>query len=94
MQPFFKEGQHLGEFVVRVHIVHSAATLLQKADDVLILDLFVHLELLEGGAQWLKEGAEIIVVGEVGLWQLWKNKQKRRLSAECNAFVFELRSVW
>lgn len=77
VQPFFKEGQHLWELVVRVYIVHSAAALLQQADDVLILDLFMHLELLKGGAQRLKEWAEIIVVGEVGLWQLWKaNKTK------------------
>lgn len=75
VQPFFKEGQHLWELVVRVYIVHSAAALLQQADDVLILDLFMHLELLKGGAQWLKEWAEIIVVGEVGLWQLWKTNK-------------------
>lgn len=79
MQPFFKEGQHLWELVVRVYIIHSAAALLQQADDALILDLFMHLELLKGGAQWLKEWAEIIVVGEVGVWQLWENKQNKNV---------------
>lgn len=70
VQPLFKKGQHLREFVVSVHIVHSAAALLQQANNVLILNLFMHLELLEGSAQWLKKWAEIIVVGEVGFWQL------------------------
>lgn len=79
VQPLLKEGQHLWEFVVRVHIVHSAAALLQQADNVLILNLLMHLELLKGGAQWLKKWAEIIVVGEVGLWQLWKNKRNTHL---------------
>lgn len=51
VQPLFKEGQHLRELVVGVHVVHRAAALLQQADDVLILYLFVHLELLEGGAK-------------------------------------------
>ena len=77
VQPFFKEWQHLWEFVVRVHIVHGAAALLQQADDVLILDLLVHLELLEGGAQRLEKWAEVIVVGEVGFWQLWKTKKNK-----------------
>lgn len=79
LQPLFKEGQHLWQFIVRVHIVHSAAALLQQADDVLILNLFMHLELLKSGAQWLKKRAEIIVVGEVGLWQLWGKKDKEKL---------------
>ena len=74
VQPLFKEGQHLWELVVWVHIVHSAAALLQQANDVLVLYLLMHLELLKGGAQWLKKWAEIIVVGEVGFWQLWENK--------------------
>lgn len=51
VQPLFKEGQHLRELVVRVHIVHSAAALLQQTNNVLILNLFMHLKLLEGGAQ-------------------------------------------
>lgn len=55
MQPLFEEGQHLRELVVGVHVVHGAAALLQQVDDVLVLDLFVHLELLEGGAQGLKK---------------------------------------
>lgn len=55
VQSFLKEGQHLGKFVVRVHIVHSAAALLQQADNVLVLNLFMHLELLKGGAQGLKK---------------------------------------
>lgn len=75
MQPLFKEGQHLREFVVRVHIVHSATALLQQANDVLILNLLVHLKLLKGGTQRLEERAEIIVVGEVGFGQLWENKR-------------------
>ena len=50
-QSFLKEGQHLGELVVRVHVVHGAAALLQQANDVLVLNLLVHLELLEGGTQ-------------------------------------------
>lgn len=50
--------------------MHRAAALLQQPDDVLVLDLLVHLELLEGGTQGLEEGAEVAVVGEVGLGQL------------------------
>lgn len=65
MEALFKQRQHLGEFVVGVHIVHGAA-LLQLSDDVLVFNLLVHLELLEGGTQGLEEGAEVIVVGEVG----------------------------
>lgn len=53
VQSFFKERQHLRQFVVRVHIVHSAAALLQQANNVLILNLFMHLELLKSGAQRL-----------------------------------------
>lgn len=70
MQPLLKEGQHLRQLVVRVHVVHGAAALLQQPDDVLVLDLLVHLELLESGAQRLEKGAEVAVVGEVGLRQL------------------------
>lgn len=51
VQPFFKEGQHLRELVVRVYIVHSAAALLQQPNNVFILNLFMHLKLLECGAQ-------------------------------------------
>lgn len=51
VQPLLEERQHLRELVVRVHVVHGAAALLQQPDDVLVLDLLVHLELLESGAQ-------------------------------------------
>lgn len=51
VQPLLEERQHLGELVVRVHVVHGTAALLQQPDDVLVLDLLVHLELLESGAQ-------------------------------------------
>ena len=50
--------------------MHGAAALLQQADDVLVLDLLMHLELLEGGTQRLEKRAEITVVGEVGFRQL------------------------
>lgn len=53
-----------------MHVVGGAAALLQELDDVLILNLFMDLELLEGGAESLEERAEIIVVGEVRLRQL------------------------
>lgn len=72
LQSFFKERQHLRQLVVRMHIVDGAAALLQQTDDVLVFNLLVHLELLEGGAQGLKKGAEVIVVGEVCLGQLWR----------------------
>lgn len=67
MQALLEEQQHVGEFVIRVHVVDGAAALFQQADDVLVLDLFVHLKLLEGGQQRLEEGAEVADVGEVGL---------------------------
>lgn len=70
MQSLLKERQHLRQLVVRVHVVHGAAALLQQPDDVLVLNLLVHLELLESGAQRLEKGAEVAVVGEVGLRQL------------------------
>lgn len=79
MQAFLKEGQHLWQFVVGVHIVHSAATLLQQPNDVLILYLFMHLELFEGGTQGLEKGTEIIVVGEVGFRQLLEGRMKKTL---------------
>lgn len=50
-----------------MHVVGGAAALLQQLDDVLVLNLLVDLELLEGGAQRLEECPEIIVVGEVCL---------------------------
>ena len=70
-QPLLEEGQHLRQLVVRVHVVHGAASLLQQADDALVLNLLVHLELVEGVAQRAQEGPEVLVVGEVGLGKLW-----------------------
>lgn len=78
MKPFLKEGQHLWKFVVRVYIVHCAAALLQQPDNVLVLNLLMHLELLKCGAQGLEKWAEIIVVGEVGVGQLWKKNYQIR----------------
>lgn len=66
-EAFFEEQQHLGELVVRVHVVDGAAALLQQLDYVFVLDLLVYLEHLEGGAERLQECAEVIVVGEVCL---------------------------
>lgn len=77
-EAFFKERQHLGELVVRVHVVGGAAALLQQLDDVLVLDLLVDLELLEGGTQSLEERAEIIVVGEVRLRQLRAKRERAK----------------
>lgn len=70
-EAFFKQRQHLRELVVGVYVVGGAAALLQQLDDVLVLDLLVDLELLEGGAERLEERPEIIIVGEVRLRQLW-----------------------
>lgn len=82
-EAFFKERQHLGELVVGVHIVGGAAALLQLIDDVLVLDLLVDLELLEGGAERLEERPEIIVVGEVCLRQLWAKREQKDLALDC-----------
>lgn len=73
-EAFLEERQHLGELVVGVHVVGGAAALLQQLDDVLVLDLLVDLELLEGGAERLEERPEIIVVGEVRLRKLRAKK--------------------
>lgn len=75
-EALFKEQQHLGELVVRMHVVGGAAALLQQIDDVFVLDLLVDLELLEGGAERLEERAEVIVVGEVRLCQLRTTQSK------------------
>lgn len=77
MKAFLKEGQHLWKFVVRVYIVHCAAALLQQPDNVLVLNLLMHFELLKCGAQGLEKWAEIIVV-EVGVGQLWKKNYQIR----------------
>lgn len=53
----------------------SAAALLQQSDDVLVFNLLMHLELLKGCTQGLKEGTEVIVVGEVRFRQLWIPKE-------------------
>lgn len=87
LQPLFQKGQHIWEFIVRVHIVNSAAALLQQANNVLILNLFMHLELLEGGAQWLKKWPEVFVVWEVGVWQL-----KKRMKMSWSVF-FQISNI-
>lgn len=50
----------------------------QQPDNVLVLNLLMHLELLKCGAQGLEKWAEIIVVGEVGVGQLWKKNYQIR----------------
>lgn len=77
VQPLLEERQHLRQFIVRVHVVDGAAALLQQPDDVLVLDLLVHFELLESGAQRLEKGAEVAVVREVGLRKLHGDRVDR-----------------
>lgn len=86
-EAFFKQRQHLGELVVRVHVVGGAAALLQQLDDVLVLNLLVDLELLEGGTQSLEERAEIIVVGEVRLRQLRAKESKKDRQQPCEDYI-------
>lgn len=65
-----KQNEHFRQLVVRVYIVHGPATLLQQANDALILNLLMHLKLFERLIKGLQKSSEVIVVGKVGLGKL------------------------